>query len=117
MDVSIANVLQECQRSVNAHRRGGVALHKLRQSETAREDGQFLAAFLAATDRVLAVYRREPAVERVVAFIVEFVASVANTPVKQQQGPAGGDDASTAPAFLTQFIRVRTRRGMCALLV
>ena len=82
MDVSIANVLTECQRSTSTHRRAAVALHKLRhsQTETERSDGQFMAAFLAATDRVLAVYRREPAVERVAAFIVEFVASVANTP-------------------------------------
>jgi condensin complex subunit 3 len=67
-DDAVATILDECQRSFATHRK---ALHSLTKLHV--EHIGFVEEFMAHVNRVLVVFKREPAVERVVQFIVKFV--------------------------------------------
>ena len=99
MDSAVGNVLNDCQRTTAAHRRGVMQLHKLRASKGQQD--AFLASFLQATNRVLKVYRREPAVERIASLLTDFVGSESSSQ-DTEDTPAG-----SASNLLNDFLRVR----------
>lgn len=84
----------EVQRSVATHKKCAKALSGLRARFA--NEAAFRTALFAATNCVLLVYKREPAVERLVAFLVSFVTGEA----------AEGEDAddSLLAAFLEHLI-------------
>ncbi len=67
---AIGSLLNECQRSVGAHRKASMLLRRMLQDAPEATT----AALLGAIDRVLLVFKREPPVERLVQFLVEFIA-------------------------------------------
>ena len=60
-------VLGECQGSVAAHNRGLTSMMKVMEKLGSMED--FMKIFIPALNRILVVFKREPAVERLVKFI------------------------------------------------
>lgn len=98
----VAARFQEVQRTFSSHRKAAVLLRQRQDAATDTES--FRAAFFACIERVLPVFKREPAVERVVAFVVQYC--------------AGGTSATAAnvpgnDAFALQLVRhlmVRRRR-------
>ncbi len=65
---SIADVLNECQKTFAVHRKCIRALRKIQSQDPKK----FIKDFVPYLNRVLAVFKREPAVERVVQFVVNF---------------------------------------------
>jgi condensin complex subunit 3 len=65
---NISRILQECQKSFAYHKKANKALYKLQSSDPK----QFIKDFLPFLNRILLVFNREPAVERLVQFIIHF---------------------------------------------
>ena len=76
---TLAEVFEACQRSVTAHKRGWQRCLELQEGD--REG--FAEEFIEHVDRLLIVWKREPAVERLCKFVVHFV-----TTPDQQKGSA-----------------------------
>lgn len=65
---SIADVLNECQKTFAVHRKCIRALRKIQTQDPKK----FIKDFVPYLNRILVVFKREPAVERVVQFLVNF---------------------------------------------
>jgi hypothetical protein len=61
----MVRIFNECQRSSSSHRRSVLALSKMYTADPEA----VLDAFMACVHHLLIVYKREPAVERAVAFV------------------------------------------------
>jgi condensin complex subunit 3 len=68
MEGKLATILDECQKSFHAHKKGISMMQQLRQADEAG----FRELFLGHLDRILLVFKREVAVERLVQLIVNF---------------------------------------------
>jgi condensin complex subunit 3 len=66
--MSLAEILNEAQHSFAGHRKQIIILKKLQ----GRNPSQFFEDFCGCLDHVLLVFKREPAVERIVSFMVSF---------------------------------------------
>jgi condensin complex subunit 3 len=69
--VALPVILDDCQRTTATHKKSCLALLRL----YAHDPDKFKEQLLAHIDRLLLVFKREPAVERVCKFIVHFVTS------------------------------------------
>lgn len=76
---TLVDVFEACQKSVTAHKRGWQRCLELQDED--REG--FRDEFIQHVNRLLIVWKREPAVERLCKFVVHFV-----TTPDQQKGPA-----------------------------
>jgi condensin complex subunit 3 len=65
---TIPDVLNECQKTFAVHRKCLKALRKIQSQDPKK----FIKDFVPYLNRVLVVFKREPAVERVVQFVVNF---------------------------------------------
>lgn len=82
----------EAQRSVAAHKKCAKSLAGVRARS---DEATFRAELIKCTNCVLLVYKREPAIERLVQFLVAFV--MADVP--------SGDEASDENSLSTFFVR------------
>ncbi len=81
---TIADILSEAQRSVLSHSQG---ISALRVQQLANR-GAFAAVMFGFADHLLLVFKKEPAVER----LVDFVANFATAPCKQGKERECRDD-------------------------
>ena len=65
---TVADVFSKAQVSFGAHKKAAAVLHRLRVASPDSFDDEFFACVAC----VLEVYKREPAAERIVEFVVEF---------------------------------------------
>lgn len=69
MEEAVSKIFDECQTTLAAHRKCVTKLRALQQ----QNPQQFAELFAHNMHNVLAVYKREPAAERVVKFIVSYL--------------------------------------------
>lgn len=79
----VPRLFDDCQRTIAMHRKSMVVLRQalLRMVAAPLDEAAYSAfvhQFCAAVNRLLAVFKREPAVERLVQFVTAFIAAVAN---------------------------------------
>lgn len=93
---AVAAAFNDAQRSAATHRRASRAL----VAAHAADPRAFLDAFLHALNRALVVFAREPAVERVVAFVATFAAQRSEAAA----GPAEGAERSFSTLVLSYLL-------------
>ena len=98
---AMSPVFVEAQKSLATHKKCTKALSKLRSK---MDEAAFRAELIKATNCALLVYKREPAVERLVQFLVAFVTSVA-CEAKDTGEPVDSDE------LLPHFVRASPARG------
>ncbi len=65
---TIPDILHECQRTFASHKKGLVSMRKIQN----KDPEKFMQDFLQYLNRILVVFKREPAVERLIQFVVQF---------------------------------------------
>jgi condensin complex subunit 3 len=70
----IAEILNDCQRTFASHKKGLASLRKIQQ----KNPDKFAEEFIPCVNRLLTVYKREPAVERLIQLTVHFATFVEN---------------------------------------
>lgn len=64
----MTEILHECQKSFAYHKKGIIGMKKL----LLNDPNSFQAEFISHLNQILLIFKREPAVERLVQFIVGF---------------------------------------------
>jgi condensin complex subunit 3 len=72
---NIPQVLNECQKTFASHKKGVSTLCKLRQKDSKAFDAELLNLI----NRILVVFKRDPAVERLIQFLIAFCVTSAES--------------------------------------